>query len=137
MDLTAGAVAVAGTHDFHAQREWPTIQFFDPHKDPLCLRFQQDAISDTGEKASALTRSFDTVPQLLKNVRFAAGSDPLGNSAVVAAIADAETKLAGSGRLLIRKSGTEPLIRVMAECEDDHLLAQVVDQIVAEVSAAV
>ncbi|MBR2658034.1 phosphoglucosamine mutase [Yoonia sp.] len=95
------------------------------------------AMIDTGQKASALTRSFDTVPQMLKNVRFAAGTDPLGARAVAASIADAETKLAGKGRLLIRKSGTEPLIRVMAECEDNHLLAEVVDQIVAEVTAAV
>jgi phosphoglucosamine mutase len=94
------------------------------------------AMIDTGQKASALAKCFDTVPQLLKNVRYAAGSDPLGAAAVVAAIADAEAKLAGKGRLLIRKSGTEPLIRVMAECEDDRLLAQVVDQIVAAVTAA-
>jgi phosphoglucosamine mutase len=93
------------------------------------------AMIDTGQKASALTRNFDTVPQLLKNVRFAAGSDPLAQAGVTQAIADAETKLSGKGRLLIRKSGTEPLIRVMAECEDETLLAQVVDQIVAEVSA--
>ena len=54
--------------------------------------------------------------------------------AVKAVIADAETKLVGKGRLLIRKSGTEPLVRVMAECEDADLLAQVVDGIVAEVA---
>ena len=94
------------------------------------------AMIDTGQKASALAHNFDLVPQMLKNVRFAAGADPLGNSAVVASIADAETRLAGKGRLLIRKSGTEPLIRVMAECEDEALLAQVVDQIVGEVEAA-
>jgi phosphoglucosamine mutase len=94
------------------------------------------AMIDTGHKASALARSFDTVPQMLKNVRFTAGSDPLGAPAVAASIADAEQKLAGKGRLLIRKSGTEPLIRVMAECEDEALLGQVVDQIVTEVAAA-
>ncbi|MBQ2260310.1 MAG: phosphoglucosamine mutase [Loktanella sp.] len=95
------------------------------------------AMVDTGQKASTLAQNFETVPQLLKNVRFAAGKDPLGNSAVAASIADAEIKLAGKGRLLIRKSGTEPLIRVMAECEDAALLAQVVNQIVGEVEAAV
>lgn len=95
------------------------------------------AMVETGEKASALTRSFETVPQLLKNVRYEKGQDPLDTDNVKAVIADAETKLMGKGRLLIRKSGTEPLVRVMAECEDDTLLHQVVDGIVAEVEAAV
>jgi phosphoglucosamine mutase len=94
------------------------------------------AMIETGKPASALTKSFVTVPQMLKNVRYAAGQDPLGADLVKKSIADAETKLRGKGRLLIRKSGTEPLIRVMAECEDDVLLAQVVDGIVAEVEAA-
>ena len=89
----------------------------------------------TGQPASALARSFDPVPQLLKNVRYAADATPLDNSSVKLAIADAEARLNGSGRLLIRKSGTEPLIRVMAECEDEGLLTDVVDSIVAEVSA--
>ena len=95
------------------------------------------AMIETGKPASALTKSFETVPQMLRNVRYAAGQDPLGADLVKKSIADAETKLQGRGRLLIRKSGTEPLIRVMAECEDDALLAQVVDGIVAEVEAAV
>ena len=89
----------------------------------------------TGQPASALARSFDPVPQLLKNVRYAADATPLDSSSVKLAIADAEERLNGSGRLLIRKSGTEPLIRVMAECEDEGLLTDVVDSIVAEVSA--
>ena len=89
----------------------------------------------TGQPASALTRSFEPVPQLLKNVRYAASATPLEASQVKSAIADAEARLTGSGRLLIRKSGTEPLIRVMAECEDEALLTEVVDSIVAEVSA--
>ncbi|WP_037294056.1 phosphoglucosamine mutase [Roseobacter sp. CCS2] len=95
------------------------------------------AMIETGQPASALTKSFETVPQMLKNVRYAAGQDPLGAELVQKSIADGESKLVGKGRLLIRKSGTEPLIRVMAECEDDALLAQVVDGIVAEVEAAV
>jgi phosphoglucosamine mutase len=94
------------------------------------------AMVDTGKPASALSATFETVPQLLKNVRYAAGADPLGAPSVVSAIQDAETKLIGSGRLLIRKSGTEPLVRVMAECEDPDLLVQVVDSIVAEVESA-
>ena len=91
----------------------------------------------TGQSASALARSFDPVPQLLKNVRFPDGAVPLEAASVKSAIADAEARLEGSGRLLIRKSGTEPLIRVMAECEDDALMSEVVDGIVAEVEAAV
>ena len=89
----------------------------------------------TGRKASELAVQFETVPQLLKNVRYHDGQAPLEATSVKAAIADAEARLNGQGRLLIRKSGTEPLIRVMAECEDDALLAQVVDGIVAEVEA--
>ena len=91
----------------------------------------------TGKAASDLTRSFETVPQMLKNVRYGAGSAPLEAASVRATIAAAEVRLAGKGRLLIRKSGTEPLVRVMAECEDEGLLVEVVDGIVAAVQAAV
>ena len=90
----------------------------------------------SGRKASELSRQFETVPQLLKNVRYEAGQAPLEVASVKTAIAEAEARLMGQGRLLIRKSGTEPLIRVMAECEDDALLVQVVDGIVTEVEAA-
>ncbi|MEO1640178.1 MAG: phosphoglucosamine mutase [Pseudomonadota bacterium] len=92
---------------------------------------------ETGKPASALSKTFETVPQLLKNVRYPAGQDPLAAASVKDAITAAEAQLSGKGRLLIRKSGTEPLIRVMAECENDDLLSQVVDGIVAEVEAAV
>jgi phosphoglucosamine mutase len=73
----------------------------------------------------------------LQNVRFAAGQTPLEEAQVQQAIAEAEARLEGSGRLLIRKSGTEPLIRVMAECEDEGLLRNVVGEVVAAVEAAV
>lgn len=91
----------------------------------------------TGQPASVLARQFEPVPQLLKNVRFARGQAPLELGAVQAAIADAESALDGKGRLLIRKSGTEPLIRVMAESEDSALLHQTVDNVVAAVESAV
>jgi phosphoglucosamine mutase len=91
----------------------------------------------TGRPASELTRSFATVPQMLKNVRFAAGARPLEVAAVQAVIRASEARIEGLGRILIRKSGTEPLIRVMAECEDEALLAAVVDEIVGAVEAAV
>jgi phosphoglucosamine mutase len=78
---------------------------------------------------------FEPLPQLLKNVRFQGGA-PLDAQPVQAAIADAEARLSGTGRLVIRKSGTEPLIRVMAEGEDAALVTQMVDQICEAVKAA-
>jgi phosphoglucosamine mutase len=94
------------------------------------------AMTETGRPASALLQQFDTVPQLLRNVRYAKGQAPLDAASVQAAIRGAETRLNGQGRLLIRKSGTEPLIRVMAECEDESILAEVVDEIVTAVERA-
>jgi phosphoglucosamine mutase len=94
------------------------------------------AMVETGRPASGLVASFERVPQLLKNVRYAAGAEPLKAPAVQSLIAEAERRLSGRGRLLIRKSGTEPLVRVMAECEDEALLAEVVDEIVAAVAQA-
>jgi phosphoglucosamine mutase len=90
----------------------------------------------TGQPASALARRFEPVPQLLRNVRYAAGSAPLETEEVKSAIAEAEARLGAGGRLLIRKSGTEPLIRVMAEAEDERLMADVVNDIVGAVEAA-
>lgn len=91
----------------------------------------------TGQPASALVRQFETVPQMLKNVRFSAGAEPLKVEKVQDTIKANEARINGKGRILIRKSGTEPLIRVMAECEDADLLADVVDTIVQEINAAV
>ncbi len=91
----------------------------------------------TGQPASQLARSFDPVPQMLKNVTYREGQAPLEAAAVREVIAASEAALVGRGRLLIRKSVTEPLIRVMAECEDADLLAEVVDGIVAAVRAQV
>jgi len=91
----------------------------------------------SGQPASALAHQFTPVPQLLKNVKFSAGQTPLEDNSVKAAIAEAEANLNGQGRLLIRKSGTEPLIRVMAECEDLGMLEHAVDSIVDAVGAAV
>ncbi|WP_353198767.1 phosphoglucosamine mutase [Sandarakinorhabdus sp.] len=94
------------------------------------------ALVATGRSASELLHLFDPLPQLLKNVRFKGGA-PLETDTVKAAIAAGEARLAGSGRLLIRKSGTEPLIRVMAEGEDKALVTAVVDDICAAVMAVV
>ncbi|MFD1797551.1 phosphoglucosamine mutase [Paracoccus aurantiacus] len=95
------------------------------------------AMSETGQSASELVHQFEPVPQLLKNVRYAAGADPLAVGAVQQAITAGETRLNGTGRVLIRKSGTEPLIRVMAEAEDEVVLREVVDSIVEAVEDAV
>jgi phosphoglucosamine mutase len=92
------------------------------------LQFAAEMVR-TGRPAAELMEQFDRVPQRLENVRYASGSAPLETNAVRDAIAGAETRLDGSGRLLIRASGTEPLIRVMAECEDPALLDAVVDEV--------
>lgn len=84
----------------------------------------------TGRPASELFRAFEPVPQLLKNVRVADANQALEAAPVVKAIASAEARLGKSGRILVRKSGTEPLIRVMAEGDDCDLVHSVVDQIV-------
>ncbi|WP_417247996.1 phosphoglucosamine mutase [Celeribacter sp.] len=94
------------------------------------------AMVETGKKASELTRVFEPFPQLLKNVRYSDGQSPLEDGNVARAIADAEAKLNGNGRLLIRKSGTEPLIRVMAESVDEAVLNATVDSVVDAVQAA-
>ena len=100
------------------------------------LQFLSEMVR-TGSAASVLVRQFETVPQLLKNVRYAAGLEPLKADAVQAVIKASADRIKGKGRILIRKSGTEPLIRVMAECEDEGLLRSVVDEIVGAVEAAV
>jgi phosphoglucosamine mutase len=90
---------------------------------------------DKGGPASQVCRVFDPLPQVLRNVRFGAGA-PLEDRSVKEAIAEGEKRLAGTGRLLIRKSGTEPLIRVMAEGEDEGLVGRVVGDIVTAVERA-
>ena len=91
----------------------------------------------SGQPASTLIHQFEPVPQLLKNVRYTAGQTPLELAPVQTAIAEAEAALAATGRLLIRKSGTEPLIRVMGESEDADLLLQAVDSVVEAVESVV
>lgn len=74
-------------------------------------------------------------PQVLINVRFAGGANPLESEAVKAVAADVEKRLEGKGRILLRKSGTEPLIRVMVECEDGVLAKQCAEEIAEAVKA--
>jgi phosphoglucosamine mutase len=89
----------------------------------------------TGKPMSALARQFEAVPQKLENVRFSAGQ-PLENAGVKSAIAQAEAQLNGCGRLLVRASGTEPLIRIMAEGDDEKLVGQLVREIAGAVKSA-
>lgn len=99
------------------------------------LQFLAEMVQ-SGQRASTLATQFEKVPQLLKNVRYQEGQVPLEDAGVTQAIAAAEAQLAGNGRLVIRKSGTEPLIRVMAESEDETILTHAVDHVVTAVEAA-
>ncbi|MGY6532257.1 phosphoglucosamine mutase [Glycocaulis sp.] len=90
---------------------------------------------ESGKPASELLKVFTPAPQILKNVRYANGALPLENARVKEAIAEGETRLNGKGRLLVRKSGTEPLIRVMAE-GDRKMIEAVVSDICSALDAA-
>jgi phosphoglucosamine mutase len=89
----------------------------------------------SGKRASELLHVFEPVPQLLRNVRYE-GGQPLENPRVKAAVAAAEAELAGKGRLVIRASGTEPVIRVMAEGDDRAQVERIVDTICEAVRMA-
>ena len=93
-------------------------------------------MAQKGSKASDLARTFAPVPQKLVNVRFQKGQKPLENSDVQTAIAEAEGRLEGKGRLVIRNSGTEPLIRIMAEADDESLMDACIDLVKAAVQKA-
>lgn len=86
------------------------------------------AVVESRKPASEVCHLFEPVPQVLRSVRFRSGA-PLEADAVKSAILAGESKLNGGGRLLIRKSGTEPVIRVMAEGDDEHLVNAVVHDI--------
>jgi len=92
-------------------------------------------VAEKKRPVSEVCMRFEPAPQILKNVRISGGA-PLENAAVKAAIAACEAKLGAKGRVVIRKSGTEPLIRVMAEGDDKKLVAAVVDEICAAVEKA-
>lgn len=92
-------------------------------------------LKESDHPMSALARQFEPVPQKLENVRFAGGK-PLENAQVKAVMADAEQRLNGTGRLVVRASGTEPLIRIMAEADDETLVRQVIKDIASAVKAA-
>jgi phosphoglucosamine mutase len=91
---------------------------------------------ETRQPMSALARQFEPVPQKLLNVRITPGGEPLKSDLVQTAIKSAETRLNGSGRVLVRPSGTEPLIRVMAEGDDERLIGRIVREIAEAVREA-
>ncbi|HXF53009.1 MAG TPA: phosphoglucosamine mutase [Hyphomicrobiaceae bacterium] len=92
-------------------------------------------VVSTAKPVSEVCKRFEPLPQVLKNVRYANGT-PLEDSRVLKAIEGAKEKLGSSGRLVIRPSGTEPVIRVMAEGDDETLVAAVVGDIVEAVKHA-
>ncbi len=105
--------------------------------DGLVAALQVLAVIVEQEKTtSSVCRVFEPLPQLLRNVRYRDG-EPLENEKVQKVISAGESRLKDSGRILIRKSGTEPLIRVMAEGEDEALITAVVGDIVSEIKAVV
>lgn len=92
-------------------------------------------VKRSGKSVSEICNRFEPVPQVLKNVRIKTGQ-PLEDNVVRQAIADAESELAKTGRLLIRPSGTEPLIRVMAEGDDRAQVERIVDELVNVIGSA-
>jgi phosphoglucosamine mutase len=111
---------------------------FSTTGDGLLAALQVLAVIVQSEKpASEVCKQFDPAPQVLENVRYERGkADPMEAAAVKAAIRDAEARLKGNGRLLVRKSGTEPLVRIMAEGDDESLVRAAVDDVKAAVVAA-
>jgi len=92
-------------------------------------------VKRAGKPVSEVCKMFEPVPQVLKNVKFKSGK-PLDDAQVKSAIADATSRLGNTGRLVIRPSGTEPLIRVMAEGDDARLVNAVVDELCGVISKA-
>ncbi|HEV7692013.1 MAG TPA: phosphoglucosamine mutase [Hyphomonadaceae bacterium] len=104
---------------------------FSTTGDGLIAALQALAVMvETGKKLSEVAHVFDPAPQLLVNRKFT-GADPLSKKAVQEAIAAAEKSLGARGRLLVRKSGTEPLIRVMAQAETEAMVKDAVDGVLA------
>ena len=95
------------------------------------------SLVEEGRKASEVLQVFTPVPQRLVNVRFESGGDPLAATEVKAAIAAGEARFGDRGRLVIRKSGTEPLLRIMGECTDEATLNAVLEDIADAVRSAV
>ncbi len=120
-EITAAQDAAGPQHEDRDEEHKPALQ---------CLA----VIAETGKPVSEATRLFAPFAQTLKSVRFD-GASPLDDAAVQAAIAEGEGRLGADGRVLVRASGTEPVLRIMAEGEDSSVVEGVVDDIVAVIEA--
>jgi phosphoglucosamine mutase len=127
--MREGGFNVGGEQSGHI-----VLSDFGPTGDGLVAALQVLAVLAQGEKpASEVAHVFEPMPQVHENVRFRAGGAPLTDARVTEQIKSGEARLNGCGRLLVRKSGTEPVIRVMAEGEDEKLVRAVVRDVVAAI----
>jgi phosphoglucosamine mutase len=129
--MREGGFNVGGEQSGHV-----ILSDFSTTGDGLIAALQVLAVRvQSGQPMSALARQFEPAPQKLENVRFS-GGEPLKQAAVQSAIAAAEARLNGTGRLVVRASGTEPLIRIMAEGDDERLVEEVIRDVAGAVRAA-
>ncbi|HWD28256.1 MAG TPA: phosphoglucosamine mutase [Rhizomicrobium sp.] len=128
--MTKGGYNVGGEQSGHV-----VLSDISPTGDGLIAALQILAVlAAEGKPASQAAHLFDPLPQVLESVRFQSQKgSPLANDRVAASIKAGEARLNGSGRLLVRKSGTEPVIRVMAEGDDEALVRAVVGDIVSAI----
>ncbi len=129
--MCAGGYNVGGEQSGHI-----ILRDFSTTGDGIIAALQVlGVIAEDNRPASEVAHIFDPLPQVLENVRFAKGA-PLSDARVTDRIKACEARLNGSGRILVRKSGTEPVIRVMAEGDDEHLVKSVVRELVAVIEEA-
>lgn len=129
--MRAGGYNVGGEQSGHI-----ILSDYSTTGDGLVAALQMLAVVKRHNKpVSELCHRFEPLPQILKNVRYKAGK-PMENSAVITAIASAEKKLGQGGRLLVRPSGTEPVIRVMGEGDDKAVVEQAVDDVIDALTKA-
>ncbi|MBI3678495.1 MAG: phosphoglucosamine mutase [Proteobacteria bacterium] len=130
--MRQGGFNVGGEQSGHI-----VLSDFSTTGDGLIAALQVLAVlAGEGKPASKAAHLFEPLPQILKNVRFKKGGSPLEDARVASQIKACEERLNGSGRILVRKSGTEPVIRVMAEGEDEKMIRSVVNDIVAVIQEA-
>lgn len=130
--MRAGGYNIGGEQSGHM-----VLSDFSTTGDGLLTALQVlSVVSKSGKKASEVCHLFEPYPQILQNVKITNGHKPLDDDGVKAAIAEAEGKLANDGRLLIRPSGTEPLIRVMAEGQDLKKIEDIVGSLCAVIEKA-
>ncbi|MDO9414458.1 MAG: phosphoglucosamine mutase [Pseudolabrys sp.] len=129
--MRAGGYNVGGEQSGHI-----ILSDYSTTGDGLVAALQMLAVVKRHNKpVSELCHRFEPLPQILKNVRYKAGK-PMENSSVITAIASAEKKLGQGGRLLVRPSGTEPVIRVMGEGDDKAVVEQAVDDVIDALTKA-